>query len=220
VSPLGQSDADRALIERLRAGDAREFRTLVGRYQGAMVQVALRYVSSRAVAEEMAQETWLAVITGVGGFEGRSSLKTWIFSILANQARTRGARDQRSVPWSSIVDDAADPVVGHAVSAERFFEAGHRLGGHWASPPRRLSELPEERLDSDETRAAIDAAIADLPANQERVIRLRDVEGWTADEVCAVLELTDANQRVLLHRARAKVRAALERQLEAANSFS
>lgn len=215
MTPLDESHADRALVERLRAGDEKEFRTLVGRYQGAMVQVALRYVSSRAVAEEVAQETWLAVITGLDGFEGRSSLKTWILSILTNQARTRGARDQRSVPWSSIVDDD-EP----AVSAERFFEAGHRLGGHWASPPRRLSELPEERLDSEETRAAIDAAIADLPANQERVIRLRDVEGWTANEVCAVLDLTDANQRVLLHRARAKVRAVLERQLEAANSFS
>jgi RNA polymerase sigma-70 factor, ECF subfamily len=217
VSPLGESHADRALVERLRAGDEKEFRNLVGRYQGAMVQVALRYVPSRAVAEEVAQDTWLAVITGLGGFEGRSSLKTWIFSILANQARTRGARDQRSVPWSSIVD-LADAEA--AVSRERFFEAGHRLEGHWASPPRRLSELPEERLDSEETRAAIDAAIADLPANQERVIRLRDVEGWTADEVCAVLELTDANQRVLLHRARAKVRAVLEGQLEGASSFS
>ena len=215
MTPLDESHAERALVERLRAGNEKEFRTLVGRYQGAMVQVALRYVSSRAVAEDVAQETWLAVITGLHGFEGRSSLKTWIFSILANQARTRGARDQRSVPWSSIVDDQ-EP----AVSAERFFEAGHRRGGHWDSPPRRGSELPEERLDSDETRAAIDAAIADLPANQERVIRLRDVEGWTAGEVCAVFELTDANQRVLLHRARAKVRAALERQLEAANSFA
>jgi RNA polymerase sigma-70 factor (ECF subfamily) len=134
--------------------------------------VALRYFSSRAAAEEVAQETWLAVANGLGRFEGRSSLKAWIFSILANQARRRGTREQRLVPWSSIVEvNDAEP----AVSAERFFAASHRLVGHWASPPRRLSEMPEERLDSHETRAAI----AHLPANQERVKRLRDVEGWT-----------------------------------------
>ena len=212
MSELDQGYADRALVERLRSGDEKAFRDLVGRHHGAMIQVARRYVSSRAVAEEVAQDTWLAVIKGLGRFDGRSSLKTWVFSILANQARTRGTRDQRSVPWSSIVD-AADGEP--AVSEERFLEASHRWGGHWANPPRRLSDLPQDRFESDETRAAIATAIADLPALQQRVIRLRDVEGWTADEVCAALELSEANQRVLLHRARSKVRAALERELEA-----
>lgn len=174
-----------------------------------MVRVALGFVPSRAVAEEVAQDTWLAVIKGLPSFEGRSSLKTWIFTILVNQARTRGRREHRSVPFSSVGGDDGD--AGPTVDPDRFLSDGQWVG-HWSHPPTPF-DTTGGRLEDAETRAVVEQAVAALPANQQRVVWLRDVEGWTAAEVCDALELTEANQRVLLHRGRAKVRAALERHL-------
>ncbi len=193
-----RDDAD--LVRALRAGDEAAFAELVRRYQASLLRVAQLYVSSRAVAEEVVQETWVGVLKGIDRFEGRSSLKTWIFRILANTAKTRGEREGRTVPFSSLAGDdgAAEP----AVELERFTRAGY-----WISPP---DSWPEERLLAGEARAVVERAIATLPAVQRAVITLRDVEGWSAEEVRNVLDLSETNQRVLLHRARAKVRRAIE----------
>jgi RNA polymerase sigma-70 factor, ECF subfamily len=202
----GASTAEeRRLVQALRAGDERAFMGIVERYNGALLRLALSFVPSRAVAEEVVQETWLAVIRGLDRFEGRSSLKTWIFRILTNRAKTRGIREGRSLPFSALEPD--EP----AVEAERFHGGDHRWPGHWASAP---SGFPEERLLAAETREVIERTIAALPPTQRAVISLRDIEGWSAEEVCNALTLTETNQRVLLHRARSTVRAALERYLE------
>ena len=177
-----------------------------------MLRVALMYVSSRAVAEEVVQEAWLGVLAGLSRFEGRSSLKTWIFRILTNTAMTRGEREGRSVPFSSLAGDAEDD--GSVVEADRFLGPDHRWAGHWASSPRSPRDVPEERLLAAEARDRIAEAIAALPPNQRAVITLRDVDGWSAEEAREVLDVSEANQRVLLHRARAKVRQALEDYLD------
>jgi RNA polymerase sigma-70 factor (ECF subfamily) len=205
----GSADLDVVLA--LRRGDEGAFRDLVTRYHASMVNVASGFVPSRAVAEEVVQETWLAVLRGLDRFEGRASLKTWIFRILVNQARTRGVKEQRSVPLSSVAPSFDDD--GPTVPAERFLESGHRWAGGWAAPPQPWSDVPAERLLDHETRQVIESAIATLPTQQREVITLRDVEQWTSDEVCDLLGLSEGNQRVLLHRARAKVRARLERHV-------
>jgi RNA polymerase sigma-70 factor (ECF subfamily) len=167
------------------------------------------FVSSRDVAEEVVAETWLAVYTGLERFEGRSSLKTWLFRILTNKAKTRGQRESRTVPfWAR----AAEGAVGEpAVDFDGFLGPDTRHPGGWAAPPRGV---PEERLLAREARERIEAAIEALPPNQRAVITLRDVEGLSAEEACNVLGLSQTNQRVLLHRARSKVRAAFEQYLE------
>lgn len=203
---------DRVLLAALRTGDEGAFRWLVERHHRALVHVARSYVSSVAVAEEVAQETWLGVVTGLDRFEGRSSLKTWIFRILMNRARTRGEREARTVPLSSLVADDPD---GPAVSTDRFLESG-RWAGHWATPPTRWSDLPEDRLLADETDGVVSMTISGLPGQQAQVITLRDREGWSSEEVCALLGISEVNQRVLLHRARTKVRAALEQHFASA----
>jgi RNA polymerase sigma-70 factor (ECF subfamily) len=192
----------------MRAGDEGAFRVFVGRYHQAMIRVAARYVPSPAIAEEVVQETWMGVIRGLGRFEGRSSVKTWLFRIVENQARTRGAREPRATPFSALASDGegGEPAVDPA----RFVGRGDPFAGYWATPPARFSDLPEQRLLSGETREAIEQAIAALPDRQQQVISLRDIEGWHAEEVCEFLGLSEGNQRVLLHRARARVRAALE----------
>ena len=202
VSPAPDEDA--SLLDALRVGDERAFEALVDRYGPSLLRLAQLYVSSRSVAEEVVQETWLAVVTGIERFEGRSSLKTWLFRILTNKAKTRGQREGRTLPFSSLASDGDEDQT--AVAVERFAR-----GGAWATPPRGV---PEERLLAGETRARVEEAIAALPPNQRAVITLRDVEGLSADEACNVLGLSETNQRVLLHRARAKVRTALERYLE------
>jgi RNA polymerase sigma-70 factor (ECF subfamily) len=201
--PLGP-DEDGLLVDALQAGDEQAFAALVDKYGPSLLRLARLYVPSRAVAEEVVQETWLAVLTGVERFEGRSSLKTWLFRILTNKAKTHGQRESRVLPFSSFASDGDED--GTAVPVERFAR-----GGAWATPPQRV---PEERLLAGETRARAEEAIAALPPNQRAVITLRDVEGLSAEEACNVLGLTETNQRVLLHRARSKVRAALERYLE------
>jgi RNA polymerase sigma-70 factor (ECF subfamily) len=208
---LASSD-DLRLVERLRSGDELAFMALVERYQPTMLRIARMYVSTTAVAEEVVQEAWLGVLKGLDGFEGRSSLRTWIFRILVNIAKTRGAREARSVPFSSVW--APDPDAEPAVALDRFLPDSHeRSPGHWAAAPATWETVPEERLLSKETIARVAEAIARLPANQREVIRLRDVLGWSSQEVCNALELSETNQRVLLHRARAKVRRALEEYL-------
>jgi RNA polymerase sigma-70 factor (ECF subfamily) len=200
---------DSGLLPALRAGDERAFLRLVGRHHAAMVRLAAAHVGSAAVAEEVAQETWLAVLRGIDGFEGRCSLRSWIFRILVNRARTRGALEHRSVPLSSF----DDPETGEpAVDPGRFLDESHpRWPGHWARAPEPWGD---ERLVARETLERVRQAIDALPPAQRRVILMRDVEGLTSEETCLALELSEGNQRVLLHRARARVRAALEGYLD------
>jgi RNA polymerase sigma-70 factor, ECF subfamily len=212
ISPPPARSDDAELIEALKAGDETAFVELIPAHHSMLLRVAMTYVSSRAVAEEVVQETWLGVLNGLDRFEARSSLKTWIFKIAANIARTRAVRESRCLPFSSLPRTDAD---GHdpAVDPDRFLAPDHaRSPSHWARGPAAW-ETPEERLLSDETRDVILAAIEQLPPAQRLVITLRDIEGWSADEACQALELSDGNQRVLLHRGRSKVRAALERHL-------
>jgi RNA polymerase sigma-70 factor, ECF subfamily len=205
--------ADAELVERLRAGDEETFRTLVREWHAPLLRVAQIFVPSRAVAEEVVQETWLRVLGALDRFEGRSSLKTWVFRILTNTAKTRAQREGRVIPFSSLQDPGRVPEA--AVDADRFLPDDHpHHPGGWSSPP---AALPEEQLLAAETRARIAAAIEELPANQRAVIMLRDVQGWDSAEVCNALDITEVNQRVLLHRARAKVRTALEDYLSVEN---
>ena len=208
ANPLSP-DEDAELLRSLRAGDERAFAELLQKYGPSMLRIAMLYVSSRAVAEEVVQETWLAVLTGLERFEGRSTLKTWLFRILTNKAKTRGQREGRTLPFSALAVDGDED--GTAVDVDRFLGPDSRYAGHWAAPPRGV---PEERLLAAEVRARIEAAIAALPPNQRAVITLRDVEGLSAEEACNVLGVSETNQRVLLHRARSKVRAAFEQYLE------
>ena len=204
---------DLQLIADLRAGDEKAFARLIEAHHSAMVRVAKGYVPSRAVAEEVVQDTWVAVLKGLDGFEGRSSLKTWIYRILLNQAMTRGQRERRSVPFSALSDPGSEPAEP-SVDPGRFRGPGEPNPGGWSRPPRRWEGAPEERLLSGETLSEVAKAIDALPPSQREVIVLRDVEGFTSREVCNVLEITETNQRVLLHRARSKVRRALEGYLD------
>jgi RNA polymerase sigma-70 factor (ECF subfamily) len=192
---------DAEVVRALRDGDERTFAEVVRMYNASLLRVAQLYAPSRSVAEEAVADTWLAVLNGIDRFEGRSSLKTWIFRILVNTAKTRAQREGRSIPFSALAPEDGEPYEP-SVERERFTRAGF-----WASPPH---EWPEERLLSAEARAVVEDAIASLPDTQRTVITLRDVEGWDSDEVRNVLELSETNQRVLLHRARAKVRRAIE----------
>jgi RNA polymerase sigma-70 factor (ECF subfamily) len=205
---------DAQLVAALRAGDEDEYRRVVTEWHPMLLRVAQIFVPSRAVAEEVVQETWLRVLGALDRFEGRSSLRTWVFRILVNTAKTRAQREGRVIPFSALDDPGRVPEA--AVDADRFLGPDHeRFPGHWASPPRAL---PEERLLAAETRAVIAAAIDELPAAQRAVITLRDVSGWDAEDVCNALDVTEVNQRVLLHRARAKVRRALEDYLVPENA--
>ena len=205
--------AEAELVDSLRAGNEAVFGALVDRYHSALVRVALGYVRERSIAEEVAQETWLAVLQGIGRFEQRSSFQTWLFKILTNRAKSRGQREARSVPLSALGTDLGPDEP--AVDPDRFRppDAPQWPGG-WADPPRSWAGNPEERLLASETRRLILEVISELPPAQRIVITLRDIEGWTAEETCNALDLSDTNQRVLLHRARSKVRQALERYLD------
>jgi len=198
-------------VEALRRGDENVFSELVTEHSPAMLRVARMHVSSQAVADEVVQEAWLGVISGIDRFEGRASLKTWIFRIVTNIAKTRGERERRSVPFSSVGGREGNAEA--TVDGDRFLDAG-RWAGHWTSAPSRWSELPEEQLVGGETVGVVEAAIAALPEVQRTVITLRDVEGWSSEDVRNALDLTETNQRVILHRARSKVRRALEGYLD------
>jgi RNA polymerase sigma-70 factor (ECF subfamily) len=210
MSEAASSDRhERELIAALRRGDERAFCALIEAYNPALRRVAMTHVPSRAVADEVVQETWLGVLRGLDRFEGRSSLKTWIFGILTNVAKTRGARERRSVPFSALA--VAEALEGPSVDPDRFFPPDHALfPGGWSLAPTRW-QTPEEALLSTECRDVVFSAIAELPVAQRTVIGLRDIDGWPPDDVCEVLGISDGNQRVLLHRARTRVRAALER---------
>ena len=185
---------------------------LVETYGPLMLRMALGHVRTPSVAEEVVQEAWVGVLGGLDRFEGRSSLKTWIMRIVVNRAKTRGEREARCVPFSSLADPDDS---GSAVDPARFLPDTHpQWPGHWAVPPQSWASVPEERLAARETIELIRGAIRDLPPRQQQVIVLRDVEGWEAEDVCAALGVSEGNQRVLLHRARSKVRAELESYLE------
>jgi len=205
--PATIGDSDDALLARLRAGDRTAFAMLVKRHAGPLLRVARSLVRDQATAEELVQETWLAVFTGLDAFAGRSSLRTWLFRICVNKARTRFVRDGRTVPFSSL----GGPGDGDGAAAE---SANFEGDDSWRDPPSTWSEEnPESLALGAETRAAIEAAIAELPESQRAVMTLRDLEGLEAEEICNLLSITLTNQRVLLHRARARVRAALETRL-------
>jgi RNA polymerase sigma-70 factor, ECF subfamily len=208
ASPTAQEDE---LLRRLRAGDERAFETLVDRYHATMVAIARSYVRTSALAEEVAQDAWVGVLKGLDRFEGRSSLKTWILRIVVNTAMTRGVREARSVPFSSLAPEGEEV----AVDPERFRGPDDAFPGHWNGYPGDWRSLPEEILLGRETLEVVKRAIEGLPVAQQRVITLRDVTGLSGDEVCEALDLTPGNQRVLLHRARSRVRAELERHFDA-----
>jgi RNA polymerase sigma-70 factor (ECF subfamily) len=209
------TDPDGALLAGLRAGDEGAVVALVERYQRPLQRFARLRVADDAAAEDVVQETWLAVLAGLDRFEGRSAFRTWLFRIAENRAITRGRRDSRTVPLGRLMSDAADDE-GHAptVDPERFLAEG-RWAGHWSAPPAAWAPDAAERLLAAETRTVVAAAIAELPPAQQVVVTLRDVEGWSSDEVCAALEISPGNQRVLLHRARARLRVVLDRRLAA-----
>ncbi len=208
----GPTAEDERLLAAIRRGDERGFADLVERHSSAMLRLALMCTSNRAVAEEIVQEAWLGVVQGIDRFEGRSSLKTWVGRIVLYIGRTRAQREGRQVPFSAHWDGAADPGEP-AVDPDRFIPAGEEWGRHWVSLPKSWDEIPETRLLSNETTVRIRRAIEALPPQQREVISLRDVQGWDSDEVCNVLGISATNQRVLLHRARSKVRRALEEYL-------
>ena len=198
---------DRRVLEALRRGDENAFLALVNKHHAAMLRVASGYVSSRAVAEEVVQEAWLGVLKGLGSFEGRSSLRSWIFGILANCAKSRGVREARTTPLSDFADPEEDEP---AVDPSRFLGADHpRWPGHWSAPPEPWAE---EKVLANETVRFISEEIEKLPPSQRQVVTLRDVQGWSSAEICEALRISEGNERVLLHRARSRIRAALERR--------
>jgi RNA polymerase sigma-70 factor (ECF subfamily) len=205
------ADEDALLVARLRDGDERAFEEAVESFYPAMVAVARGYVRTSSVAEEVVQEAWLGVLKGLDRFEGRSKLRTWLLQIVANIARDRAVREARSVPFSAFEPKGDEP----AVEAERFYRADEPFPGGWRSFPANWRTLPEPQLLARETLQLVNDAIGELPPAQRTVITLRDVSGFGAEEVCAALGISEGNQRLLLHRARARVRARLEGHLGA-----
>ena len=202
-------DSDAELIDRLRTGDEAAFVGMIDTYSAPLLRLALAFVQSPSIAEEVVQETWMAVVTGIGRFEGRSSVKTWLFKILTNIAKTRALRERRTIPFSEFeVGNTDEP----AVDPGRFLPASHpQWPNHWATHLQPWSMGPEGTALDRETLEVLRRALEDLPRAQQLVVALRDVHGWPAAEVCAALDLSEANQRVLLHRGRSRLRAVLER---------
>lgn len=196
------------LIKSLRAGDDSSFTRIVEQFHTSMVRLAYTILGDQAIAEEVAQETWLAVLQGLQGFEGRSSLKTWIFTILTNRAKTRSQRESRSTSYFELEESFLESP---SVNPDRYNPpAAEKWPGHWAKKPISWTNIPEETLLSSEVSDTIKFAIDSLPKNQKVVITMRDIDGFSSEEVCNILEISETNQRVLLHRARAKVRQTLE----------
>lgn len=215
AGPAGstRSTKDEALVAGLRRGEEDAFRALVDEHGPFLLRLALMHVPSRAIAEEVVQDTWLAVLNGIGRFEGRSSLRTWIAGILLNIARTRTRRERRVLPFSVLARRREEGRDEPAVDPDRFQSLRDSRPGAWARPPAEWAS-PEERLGTEEARRVLLEAIAELPPRQREVIALRDISGWSAAEARNALGLSETNQRVLLHRARSKVRAALESYFE------
>ena len=210
VAPTtNQADDDAQLLAALKRRDESAFVALVERYQRPLLRLALVYCRSLAIAEEIVQDTWLGVIRGIDRFEGRASFKTWLFQILVNRARTRAEREGRDVSFSSLVEEAEAPGEP-AVPPERFRPIDDKWPNNWALPPHSWGESADAGLLAGETMDLVKRAIAQLPFAQQQVITLRDIEGWPAEDVCNVLMISETNQRVLLHRARSRVRGALE----------
>ena len=201
------SPEDAALLAALRGGDEHAFTRLVERYHGSLIRTIMAYVRDRDVAEEVAQETWIAVVKGLARFEGRSSLGTWIFRIATYQARSRGQRERRTIPLSALDPGPDEP----SVDPDRFRGPGDPWAGGWKAPPASWGPDASERLLARETTQVIAASMRELPDAQRTVMSLRDVQGWSSDEVCEALDISPGNQRVLLHRARSRVRGAIER---------
>ena len=205
------ADDEAGLLARIRAGEGAAFTTLVERHHGSLVRLAALFVSTGASAEEVAQETWLAALDGIRSFEGRSSIKTWLFRIVVNRSKTRAVREARSLPFSAVGGEELDDEERSPV------EGRFNAKGMWADPPREWEvETPEELLSHGETAGALAAALAELPPKYRAIITLRDVEELPSEEVCNILEISETNQRVLLHRARARLRQALERHFRGA----
>ena len=202
------------LVAALRNGDEAAFAGLVQELNPALMRLALAHVPSRAVAEEVVADTWVGVLTGIDRFEGRSALRTWIFQILLNKARTRGKREKRTLPFSFLRRHSEEGRDEPAVDPDRFQGRRGDYPGHWARPPVEW-DTPAETLAQGETRDVMLRAIADLPPRQREVLTLRDIQGYSADEARNALGVSETNQRVLLHRARSKVRGALERHFDA-----
>ncbi len=213
VSPAkgtGLSKEDTKLIARLQQGDEQAFDELVNKHHSALIRVALGHVADREVAEEVVQDTWIAVIEGLNRFEGRSSLRTWIFGILIHKAKDRGVREKRHTTFSAFESFDEDD---EAVDPSRFQQSG-AWAGHWAFPPQPWDDqTPEKLLSSQQAVNAMNQAIEALPANLKEVLILRDVEGVEAKEVCEILKITETNLYVRLHRARERVRQAVEKVL-------
>lgn len=205
MSPHPTPPHDDDLLQRLRSGDEAAFSTLVQTHHTGLLALARALTHNRATAEEVVQDTWIAVIHGLDRFEGRSSLKTWIFRILTYQARRRAARERRTINWSALVNDEAESPTP---DLHRFTSRGA-----WGAPPASWGRNPEERLLQRDTLRLLRSALDDLPPAQRAVVTLRDIEGWDAQEVCDALELSPGNQRVLLHRARLRLRERLDAAL-------
>ena len=209
---------DGALVAALREGDEAAFTWLLDRYHAPLHRTARVYVATDSQADEVVQETWVAVLRGIDRFEQRSSLKTWLYRILMNIARTRGVKESRTIPFSSaanVLDEGAEPTF----APDRFRPPDDPdWPGHWRAFPLDWEHQPEPRLLAGETLSLVATAIRQLPPSQRAVLTLRDVDGWSSVEVCNALGLTETNQRVLLHRGRAKVRRALESYFESTAS--
>lgn len=210
MEPVASAE-DVTLVAALRRGDEAAFVTLLDRYQSALLRLALMYVPNREAAEDVVQETWMGVVRGIDRFEARSSFKTWLFRILVNRAKSKGVAEHRHVPFSSFEEDE-DPERP-SVDSSRFFDESSRWAGFWSAPPERWEGIPEERLLGKEVRDLVDEVVAALPPNQRAVITLRDIRGLGSADVCDILDISEANQRVLLHRARSRVRGRLEEYL-------
>ncbi len=208
AEPRHLEPAEDRELAALRAGDEQAFLSLVSRHHRAMIRLASLYVRSTATAEEVVQETWIGVLRGLDRFEARSSLRSWIFGILVNSARTHAAREARSVPLSSLEREVEEDAP--SVDPDRFLGDDHRLAGNWADPPQ---PWPDASVESQEVLALVREAMATLPEAQRTVMSLRDVDGWDSGEVCEALGISEGNQRVLLHRARSRVRGYLEQKL-------
>jgi RNA polymerase sigma-70 factor, ECF subfamily len=217
LSPLAVAmppiDDDAELVAALKRREEMAFVTLLERYQGKLLRLALVYCRTRDLAEEVVQDTWLGVIQGIERFEGRASFKTWLFQILVNRARTRAVKEGRMLSFSSLSDEAESPSEP-AVPADRFRPLDDPWPNNWAVPPHAWGESADTAVLRSETMELVQRAIAELSPAQQQVITLRDIEGWASEDVCNVLELSETNQRVLLHRARSRVRAAIEAHFE------